>query len=143
MASITTTTASTTTTMPASTGALAAVIFEEPKDICEICENDKAAVDDDGDMLCSCDICEGCDDEVGYDDLFLHSGLELMCLTCSMKDGPICRRDDCCEVCDKAYRVMDGEDQEKVYAEEYAEFHKEVAAHGEMYVQSAVATTGN
>ena len=125
-----------TTTMPASTGALAAVIFEEPKDICENCENDKAAVDDDGDVLCSCDICEGCGDEVGHDDLTLHPrGLELLCLTCSMKDGPICRRDDCCEVCDKAYRVMDGEDEEVVYAEEYAEFRKEVAAHGEMYAR--------
>ena len=120
-------TSTSTTTMPTITAPAInwtdAVVFKEPKDICENCCEERGVPDEDGD-ICTCDICEGCGDDVGWSNIIVHEfGYIGLCITCSLKDGPQCPRKgvgrtDPCEFCVAAYEHED---------EEHAQIEREMA----------------
>jgi hypothetical protein len=104
-------TSTTTTTMST---------FKNPENICENCCEDKAVKDEDGDLLCTCDLCEDCGDEVGWVHIIVHSfGCVGLCTRCSLKNGPHCPRThsnhehDPCEFCVSAYKQQDDEDEDE------------------------------
>ena len=106
--------------------------FKNPENICENCCEDKAVKGEDGDLLCTCDLCEDCGDEVGWAHIIVHSfGCVGLCTRCSLKNGPHCPRThsnhehDPCEFCVAAYKQQDDDEDDDDDSEDEAAQERE------------------
>ena len=82
-------------------------------DECDNCCLPKREENDEDDEVCSCDKCESCDVNVGYDNIIQHDfGCVALCEECSIRDGePQCprkHREGDCDWCIDKWNEIDG-----------------------------------
>ena len=81
----------------------------------EECWNCERTIDD-TEEPCECHKCDWCEEEVGFDNIIIHTdGITGLCEKCSLQEGqPHCRRDDKdCQWCQEEWLIIEEEEAKK------------------------------